>query len=235
MLTNLKWVELNTSFSTSTSLTDVSMNKGKVKHAPVTMTNIRLFMTDFHGLVVSVKFRYSIGWRMARKRCLAIKVVKKVDEYRMSRLKGWRTYENMNINQDSEIPWGLLSQAGHIISVSNTHEMYTVCKINRHINSLLNMLFNRLLHRTGIAIKFETMPTPPSTNWQKPSIQYETVWICSISDKLSLYSTHFQCKEASVVLDWFVILSIAVSFEWKVPTYWWNVWSSFCQSLYELA
>ena len=101
---------------------------------------------------------------MARNRCLAIKVVKKVDEYRMSRLKGWRTYENMNMNQDSEIPCGLLSHAGHIISVSNTHAMYTVCKVNRHINNLLNMLFNCLLHRIGIAIKFETMPIPPRTN-----------------------------------------------------------------------
>ena len=87
-LTNLKWVELNSNLSTSTSSTDVSKNNGKVKNAPVTITSIRLIITYFQGLAVRVKFRYSIGCRMAKKRCLAIKVVKNVDEYLISRLKG---------------------------------------------------------------------------------------------------------------------------------------------------
>ena len=41
---------------------------------------IWLFLTDLQGFVVSVEFRYSIGWRMARNRCLAINVVKNADE-----------------------------------------------------------------------------------------------------------------------------------------------------------
>ena len=104
ILTNLKCVELNSTLSTSTSSTDVSKNNGEVKQAPVTNTSIRLFTTYLHGLVVSVKFLYSIGCRMARKRCLAIKVVKNVEEYRMSCLRGCSMYEKMNINQYSEIP-----------------------------------------------------------------------------------------------------------------------------------
>ena len=88
ILTNLKCVELNSTLSTSTSSTDVSKNNGMVKNAPVTITSNRLFITDFHGLVVRAKFRYSIGCRMAKYRCLAIKVVKNVDEYLISRLSG---------------------------------------------------------------------------------------------------------------------------------------------------
>ena len=88
LLTNLKWVELNWSLFTSTFFTEVSINNGKVNNAPVTMTRNKLFITDLQGFVVSVEFRYSMGCLMARNLCLAINVVKKVDEYRIRRLRG---------------------------------------------------------------------------------------------------------------------------------------------------
>ena len=138
------------------------------------------------------------------------------------------------MNQNSEIPFGLSSQAGHIVSVNKTQIRYTVCRISKHIKSLLKMLLSCLLHKIGIATKFETMPTPPSKNWQTPSIQYENVWICSISFKFSLYSTQFQCKDVFEEFNSLVVGSISVSLIIDASWYCKNFSNKFCKVSFEV-